>query len=336
MAAKKTKFCITKYELDACWYGRKHGAKPDLNLFSSVMSRYSKWITGLKSIAETQVGSKSLYVKECATDNAGNYLFILWLATSSDNSSIALRIDSPPGATAATQQRKYSDGYIPGVPLYLYVVAKKGIVYTVKPDKSMLGGRNMFEVAVRDFMIFHNGPTQQKLDITTHDGFMVFTERDLVPKKSLPVFRLRQCVNTAVADAIITRAADVKKLVPFVPMAQSIKAPWEKFIDKLWNVAELSIKGELMRNIQDVRYEVNIDLTAKELENLIRCQQHAQGLGRIGFKVKSSEGGRILWTDKIADQATIELAVCKTKGLYSAMKLLNELNSIYCKERSVQ
>lgn len=327
-------FFSTKYELDACWYGRQQNATPDLALFSSVMASYSDWVHKAKSIAETQIFSQSLYVKECAADCNGNYLLILWLATSLDNTSVALRLDSPPGAKAAIQEHKYEEGYMPGIPLYLYVKASTGIVYTVKPDKMVLGGRSMFEDAIRDFMTFHFGALQQTLNLQTQEGAMVFTEKDAAEGRPSPIFRLRQCVNTQVADFIMTRAGDIQKLVHAVPMSQTIKTPWKRFLDNLWKCAGLEISGELTRSIKDIRYEVNVDLTAEELEQLIDCQQHIPGLGRIGFKVKSSEGGKILWADKLTERQTVELDVNKTKGVFSAEQLLEALNGIYCKERS--
>lgn len=325
-------FFLSKYALDACWYGRQQKATPDLALFSSVMARYSDWIHKAKSIAETQISSQSLYVKECAADRNGNYLLMLWLVTSLDNTSVALRLDSPPGAKAAIQEHTYTEGYMPGIPLYLYVKTPTGIVYTVKPDKMVLGGRSMFEDAIRDFMRFHFRPLQQTFNLQTQEGTIVFTEKDAAEKRPAPIFRLRQCVNTQVSDFIMTRADDVQKLVHAVPISPTIKTPWKQFLDKLWKCAGLEIAGELTRSVKDIRYEVNVNLTAEELAQLIDCQQHIPELGRIGFKVKSSEGGKILWADKLAERQTVELNVNKTKGVFSAEQLLKALNGIYCKE----
>ena len=320
-----SKFCLTKYRVDACWYGRKPaGTAPDGVLFANTMQRYSRWIRGLPQIADSLVEGTSVYVREVAPSETGEYLFSLWMTTSLDASACALKLASRPGERSEIEQHNYSEGFSPGCPMYVYVDTSALTVYTVKPEKSLLGGKAFFECAVRDFMLCH--PEHEQLLLRNENGVAV-AENNASQGVKPPTFRLKQSVNQTETETILSMAPHIRKLVHTVPVAPSTRNILGSFLGDLWRSFGLSIGTSIEPSVQELRYEVNVNLSVEELRQIIEHQNNSDIHDHLGFKVSVSEGGRIFWADKAIDQHMCELSVSARRGVYSATALLNAVKN---------
>ena len=317
------KFILTKYTVDACWYGRRPtGTQPDATEFSGIVRRYFAWINGLPSIEDTLVQGVDVYVREVASDRGNVYLFTLWLTTSRDGSSCALKLTSRPGAQSKVEQRRYSQGFTPGCPMYLYVDTSSMVVYTIKPEKSVIGGKSFFERAIRNFMLFH--PPCEQLLLRNEAGVAV-AGNDAVQSVRQPIFRLKQSVNQTEADSIIGLAPEIRKIVHTIPVTDETKSVLTPFVGNVWQLFGLSIGESIESNIHELRYEVNVDLSTEDLREMLEHQNHSTFSDRLGFKVSASEGGRILWADRVVDQTTCELNVSPRNGVFTASRLMNSV-----------
>lgn len=320
--AYMSKFCLTKYLVEACWYGRRPaGTSPDESDFAGVIGRYFTWVNNLPSISDTLVEGTSVYVREVAGNDDGQYLFSLWMKTSRDASACALKLSARPGERSEVEQHNYSEGFSPGCPMYIYVDVQSMAVYTVKPEKSCVGGKAFFEKAVKSFMLYH--PEHEQLLLRNENGVAV-ASNDVSQNVKMPSFRLKQCVNGPETDNIIAMAPNIRKLVHTVPMVSpETRNVLRAFLGGLWQSFGLSVGQNIEPNVSEMRYEVNVDLTEDELRTMLEHQSSTTASDRLGFKVSVKEGGRIYWADKTVDQQECDLNVRTNHGVCSAASLLS-------------
>lgn len=316
------KFFMAKYNVVRCVYGRAKGkASCDLNLFKMIMNSFCQWFSDRDKIEDTGILVDSIFVEKvvCKEDK---YLVVLWQKTSTDNSAYALNVGISPNDDAKTKQSKFSEGYIPGVPLYLYVDAMAGFVYIIKPEGACFTGANRFRDVIKNFMVKHPVGVLLQQTFDMGEGLIARkTEEDV--KVPVPHFKLSRSWYKSEKDSLVSLASQVSKLIYTLPARNAKQTSGKALGLKMLTSLGLRIEKNVVPQFKGIKCEIGIDLTPEMMREIIESSQTRSG-ERVGFRVKNSAKS-VVWADTQYDAMTESLDVKFKKGLYSAEGLLDAM-----------
>ena len=316
--ASSKKYCITKYMVKSCHYGRGGESSTDDNArFSRVIDRFSAWASSAENIGRTALLDKRIFIKECHSDGNGNYAFVLWLATSEDSISCALKLAAKPGEKDQIDMQKHGDGFIPGCPLYFFINTSEPFVYTIRPSFAVLNGKTEFEQALRDYMGWYDEGTQMPLIKEDGTAFVQMQQ-----PYNHPVLTLQVGFSVAEKDLLVGHADEIYKLVHVVYPSEPTKRSITRFVNSMSKHLNLDVEHRHFSHTDAIRYEMDVEFTGQDVSTLLERENELRGSERIGFKGRGTKGN-VIWADRALLRQIVELKIPEEQKILTAKGILS-------------
>lgn len=322
-----SKFILTAFEVGECgWYARGNDEPSAIGTTGEVFGRLAAWVKGQTSIENTRFSfregrrSAPVYAFDVA-EKDGDRLVTLWLDKSRDASQevLGLNVKQPPDGSGEVQSKKFDKGYIPGFPVYFFIVPSADRVYSVKPESYQVAGHPEFDSYVQSFIAKHTGESKPSTDArgmpTTRYGKKDGDGEDLNPRFSSQLKKRAQK-----GEDLIRRVSDIRKLVSVRDLKNQSAAKKKEFIDWILEGFDIGVKVDDVDNVKRARCEVDVELTREKLERILESNAPGE---RVGFIFRNES--QVKWTDEYIDRTERELNVNPENGVFNAADLLEAL-----------
>jgi hypothetical protein len=327
------KFSFTEYNIDHCWYGSKRNKAVDPDALYSLFYSFDKWVMGAPHITHTHVTgvdtkSYHVYVKDVA-HLEGDFMAILWLSNASltkSNKVVGLKLSDKPGASASIDTTNLKTGFLPGLPVYFYICSKTSQLYTVKPEGSIVTGRQQFDACIRYFMTYHSDKLPKTIEtLPSGEKLVTISNKDSEGNTLSPNFVTSLETTKALRSKIESKAGDVRKLIHTMSTARKTKDEKKSIFDWIMTYTDMKISDAEIEEAQRIKYEVDICLTKEHIKDILDKQANAKKGERFGFRLKNSNA--TIWADEHISRREIDVPI-KEEVVYTASSLLSAIEKV--------
>lgn len=310
------KYCITKHSVVSCHFGHQTSSEDvDRSNFNTQIDGFVRWVRSTTRFSQTALLDKKLIIKDAKADGNGHVAVVVWLAITEGTVGYALKMTAGRNAESQVVSKDFGRNNIPGCPLYYYIDANAGKVFTIRPELATINGRAEFEQVMREYMSLHSEGSQLPL---SNDNGEVLVE---LPPGQRAVFSLRMDTVALQRDALLGNANKIYSLVHVVRPYAETRSPIDSFLTSMGRHLRLPVGNGSLSHIGSIRYEREITMSTDELTAILDREGELRGKERIGFRQKGTKGN-ILWADKVLERKTVELNLAESEGILTAEGIL--------------
>lgn len=314
----RVQFQVTGFQVEDCRYGKNQSSK---DAFEKVLCSFTEWVNATEHVKDTSIeNAQGVYVKDVAKQ--GNvFAIVLWKASGARNTTYALSKSAPPnGSSASISKKNFAPDFIPGDPLYFMAFPERQKIYTLRPPLAMRTGREDFEKAIRFFMLNHLG---LRKSLHLERNIELFDYEPDAQSASLPppIFKTKLVRNKTALSDLIQNCHSIRKLVQEVPLKGRDKTFRDKILEPLIAVFSERLAKTEFENIRKARYELDVELDERQVQEILDAQENVSDGQRVGFKYKKDD--TMHWADTYIDRRNLPLTFEEDTGVFSAKSILD-------------
>lgn len=322
-----SKFVVTAFDVGACgWYARGEDEPSAANRLGDVFKELVDWVKAREHIEETLIRVKDsrmsspVYASDVA-DKDGDFLVTLWLDKSraGNQEVLGLNVKEPPNGSSKVASKKFGTGFIPGFPVYFFVVPEADRVYSVRPGDNQVSGHKEFDGYVQSFIGAHMGDAKSSTDAEGNKTTLHRMKKNR-PEGFSPRFSSKLKKNKREKHDILSRASDIRKIVSSRNLKNESAESKRDFINGLLRVFDLDITADEVGKSKFAKCFIDVELTREQVETMLDTPVRGE---RIGFVLKGDS--KIKWADQCIDRNDIDLDVDPDVSVFDAAELLAEL-----------